>query len=238
VHLIEGSETVDDGVLGRASTDLVRRLVAVGIDGFGPLPSAARAAAKVRASTASEDDAIEALIWSATRSVAVGGFLTGLGGFVTVPVALPANVLGYYVVATRTVAGIAALRGYDLARADVRSAVMLAMVEADAQSLLTRFGVSGHGGVVTGLVSGQLSVPAQMVLDKGVGFQLLSRLGRSTLGRFGRGVPLAGGLVGAASDAWMLRRTARAAMTAFPEQPPQGRGSLDGAPHELDGGLP
>ncbi len=47
----------------------------------------------------------------------VGGFVTGLGGFVTMPVALPVNIAEFYVQATRMVGAIATLRGYDVQRA-------------------------------------------------------------------------------------------------------------------------
>lgn len=209
----------DGGRLSRAASELVRRLVDLGIDGRGPLPPAAGAAAAARRRHAGTEDAIDALLSGATRSVAVEGFVTGLGGFVTLPVALPANLLGFYVIATRTVAGIAALRGYDLSQPEVRSAVLLTLTADDAPSLLSKFGIGGSGGLVARLGRKQLSGPGLGVLNKAVGFQLLTRFGRSGLiSRLGRGVPFAGGLIGAGSDVVQLRRTARAARAAFPEQ--------------------
>ncbi|SDQ50962.1 EcsC family protein [Quadrisphaera sp. DSM 44207] len=216
---IQSPDHLDDGPLGRASTELVRRLVAAGIDGVGPLPPAARAAAAARARTGSTEEAVDALVASATKAAAVAGFATGVGGFVTLPVALPANVVGFYVVAARTAAGIAALRGYDLTRPEVRTAVLVSLVDADAQPLLTLLGLGTSAGLATRLLSTQLSEPALMVLDKGVAFQVVSKLGSTALSRLGRGLPLAGGLVGAASDAWMLHRTALAARADFPQRP-------------------
>ena len=208
----------DEGRLSRAASDLVRRLVDLGIDGAGPLPPAAQAAEAARRGSTGTESAIDALVSSATRSAAVGGFVTGLGGFVTLPVALPANLLGFYVIATRTVAGTAALRGYDLSDPQVRTAVLLSLTGTDAQTLLSRFGVGGTGGLVTRLARGQLSGPGLMVLNKAVGFQLVSRFGRSALARLGRGVPFAGGIIGGASDAVVLRRIARTAREAFPQK--------------------
>ena len=208
----------DDGRLSRTASDLVRRLVDLGIDGLGPLPPAAQAAEAALRGSSGAEAAIDDLVSSATRSAAVGGFVTGLGGFVTLPVALPANLLGFYVIATRTVAGTASLRGYDLSSPEVRTAVLLTLVGTDAKTLLSRFGVGGTGGLVTRLARGQLSGPGLMVLNKAVGFQLVSRFGRSALARLGRGVPLAGGIIGGVSDAVVLRRIARSAREAFPAQ--------------------
>ncbi|MBC3761757.1 EcsC family protein [Quadrisphaera oryzae] len=214
--LAKASDDADRGRLSQAATQLVRRLVDLGIDGAGPLAPAADAAAAARRKHSDVEDAIDALVSSSTRSAAVGGFVTGLGGFVTLPVALPANLLGYYVIATRTVAGTAALRGYDLSSEEVRSAVLLVLADEDGGALLTKFGLAGPGGLVTRLARKQLAGPGLAVLNKAIGFQLLSRLGRSSLSRLGRGLPLAGGLLGAGLDAYALRRTAKAARAAFP----------------------
>jgi hypothetical protein len=209
---------VDQNRLSRSASDLVRRLVDLGIDGLGPLPAAADAAASARRSHPATEAAIDSLVSTAQRSAAIGGFVTGLGGFVTLPVALPANLLGFYVIATRTVAGVAALRGYDLSRDEVRAAVLVTLTADDAPSVLSKFGIGGSGGLATRLARRQLSGPGLALLNKAVGFQLLSRIGRTSLARLGRGVPFAGGLIGAGSDVYQLRRIAKAARGAFPEQ--------------------
>lgn len=210
------ADAADESRLSQTATQLVRRLVDLGIDGAGPLSPAAEAAESVRRKHPDVEDAIGALVSGATRSAAVGGFVTGLGGFITLPVALPANLLGYYVIATRTVAGTAALRGYDLSSPEVRSAVLLVLADEDGGALLSKFGLAGPGGLVTRLARKQLAGPGLAVLNKAIGFQLLSRLGRSGLSRLGRGLPLAGGLLGAGLDVYALRRTVKGAKKAFP----------------------
>jgi hypothetical protein len=52
----------------------------------------------------------------------------------------------------------------------------------------------------------QLPAPALMVLNKGIGFQILSQTAKRNLSRLGRGVPLAGGVIGAGLDWWLLNR--------------------------------
>ena len=44
----------------------------------------------------------------------------------------------------------------------------------------------------------------------------LSTAGRSTLMRFGKGLPIAGGFVGAGLDTYLIRRIADAARREFP----------------------
>jgi hypothetical protein len=201
----------------QVAAQLVRRLVDSGIDGVGRLAPAREVAEAARTKARSTDDAVADVVRRHTRLVAASGFVTGLGGFVTMPVALPANVVGFYVVATRMVAAIAHLRGYDLSRDEVRSAVLLALVGADADDLLKKAGLSGAGGL-RGLALQRLPAPALMVVNKAIGFRLLAQVGKRGLARLGRSVPLAGGVLGAGFDAWWLRRIAKAAREEFPER--------------------
>jgi hypothetical protein len=194
----------------RLATSLVGRLVDVGIDGLGPLDPARVVADAALAETGSAEAAVDELVRSHTRLAAAGGFVTGLGGFVTLPVALPANVVGFYVVATRMVAGIAHLRGYDLARSQVRSAVLLALVGVDAEQVLARAGLRPLGGLRR-LARRGGPQPAGVRVYQAVAFRVLCQAGRTTRSRLGRGVPLAGGVIGAGLDAWLLRRIAAGA---------------------------
>ena len=200
--------------LERTATSLVTRLVDAGIDGVGPLDPAAQSAQAALARSGSADAAIDQIVSSHLKLAAAGGFVTGLGGFITLPVALPANVVGFYGIATRMVASIAHLRGYDLDRPEVRSAVLLTLVGADARSILAKSGVSPTGRIAD-LALQRLPGPALMVLNKGIGFNLLSQLGKKGLSRLGRGLPLVGGVIGGGLDFWLLRKIADGARREF-----------------------
>ena len=205
------------GGLEKAATSLVSRLIDAGIDGAGPLDPAASVAQKALLKHGDAERAIDELVSGHTKLAAANGFVTGLGGFITLPVALPANIAGFYGIATRMVAGIAHLRGYDVSREEVRSAVLLTLVGADSTSVLAKAGLSPTGRVA-GLALNKLPGPALMVLNKGIGFRLLSQVGRKSLGRLGRGVPLAGGVIGAGLDWWLLRKIADNARREFVQQ--------------------
>ena len=55
-----------------------------------------------------------------------------------------------------------------------------------------------------------------MIVNKAIGFRLLRSVGERTLSRFGRLVPVLGGLVGGALDWQMMRTIADAARREFP----------------------
>jgi hypothetical protein len=205
----------DDGPAVGAATKMVERLMDVGIDGRGRFSSAQKIADLAIAEHPERERAIDAIVRSHLLRGAAGGFVTGLGGFLTVSIALPANVLGFYLVATRMVAGIATTRGYDIRQPEVRSAILLALVGADSDDLLEKAGYAGSGRLAN-LAAQRLPGPALMALNKGVAFRLLNRLGRKSLTRFGRAVPLVGGVVGGGVDIFLLKRIADHARHEFP----------------------
>jgi hypothetical protein len=210
----------DGGRLSGAITGLVENLLDTGIDGKGPFDSAQKVADVKRAEKPTAEEAVDAVVRAHLKLAAAGGFVTGLGGFVTLPVALPANVLEFYIVATRMVAAIASLRGYDTKQPEIRSAVLLTLVGADADDLLKKAGVVATGRL-SNLAAQRLPGPALMVVNKAVGFRLLSTAGKKTLSRFGKGVPVIGGVIGAGLDGYLLKKIADHARHEFP---PRGTG--------------
>ncbi len=205
----------DSGPFSGAVTGLIENLLDMGIDGKGPFGSASKVADVKRAEKPDSEEAIDAVVRSHLKLAAAGGFVTGLGGFITLPVALPANVLEFYIVATRMVGAIASLRGYDIKQPEIRSAILLTLVGADADDLLSKAGVMTTGRL-SNLAAQRLPGPALMVVNKAVGFRLLSTAGKKTLTRFGKGVPVIGGVIGAGLDSYLLKRIADHARHEFP----------------------
>ena len=137
-----GSSAATTGVVGR----LVQVLLDAGIDGLGPAEVGARARRRWRVATpARTEGAVKKIVRSHVVKGGVGGFVTSVGGFVTMPVALPANVVEFYVGATRMVAAIATLRGYDVDDPQVRTAVLLTLVGSEADEVLAKAGLTGGG---------------------------------------------------------------------------------------------
>jgi hypothetical protein len=200
-----------------AATRLVERLLDVGIDGKGPFHSAHRIADEALAQAGGNaNEAIRIVQREHRRLGAVGGFVTGLGGFFTMPVALPANILEFYLLGTRLTAATARIRGYDIDQPEIRSAVLLTLAGADSDDLLKKAGVFAAGGRMTSIALQRLPAPALMVLNKAIAFRLLGRLGQGIIAKLGRGVPIVGGLVGGGVDVYMLGKIAEQAMREFP----------------------
>ncbi len=205
-----------DSKVAAAATGLVQRLLDVGVDGKGTFDSARQIAATALGRSRDPEKAIDDIVAEHTKLAAAGGFVTGLGGFITLPVALPANVVGFYILSTRMVAAIAKVRGYDIDSPSVRSAILLGLVGADAGDVLRKAGVATGGGRLAALATQRLPGPVLMAVNKGVGFRMVTQLGKKTFAKLGRGIPLAGGVLGAGLDAFMIRRIADHVRQEFP----------------------
>jgi hypothetical protein len=132
-------------------------------------------------SGAGGDDA-EAAIRRIVRESVLGagstGFVTGLGGFITMPVALPANVAGNLVINARMVGTIAYLRGYSLEDPFVRSMLMLVVAGSSAQSALSALGLK-VGEQFTKKAIAKVSMDTINAINKKVGFYLSRSAARS-----------------------------------------------------------
>lgn len=198
---------------------LIQMLLNLGLDGKGPLSSSTELAAKARGNSTGPEASIN---WVVRRSLVgggIGGFATGIGGFVTMPVSLPVNVLEFYVQATRMVGAIATLRGYDVHDQQIRTAVLLTLVGSNAEDVLKKAGMSTGTGRVAGIALRNMPPAALMVVNKAIGFRLLRGVGEKALSRLGRGVPVVGGFIGAGIDGYMMKKIADHAKTEFPPRP-------------------
>lgn len=220
---LEQAQEQESGLIGETAVGLVQGLLDSGIDGRGPFDGAEEVARNALQSEGSVDRAIDKVISQHTRLAAAEGFVTGLGGFLLLPVALPANVAGFYLLATRMAASVAHLRGYDLRDPQIRSAVLLSLVGSDGEDLLKKAGVVAPASAMTNFATQRLPGPALMVVNKAVGFRLLTQVGKRSLTRLGKAIPFAGGVIGAGLDGMLMRSVAKQARAEFPARAVEAR---------------
>jgi hypothetical protein len=202
----------DEGAVAK----FVQVMLDAGIDGLGPLKSAQEMADAARRKSRSDETAVSRVARAHVTRGSVGGFVTSAGGFLLMPVALPVNVVEFYVQATRMVASIAWLRGYDVADPQVRTAVLLTLVGSEAEEVLDRAGLTKGPGKMVGFATQGLPPAALLMLNKAIAFKILRGVGERAFARLGRAIPLAGGVLGGGIDGWMMKRIADHAMNEFP----------------------
>lgn len=190
----------------------------IGLDGKLSYSSAAEVAKKAQRGTARNrpDKAIRRIVRHHRRGVTAGGFVTGLGGFLTLPILLPTNVVEFYVQATRMVGAIAAVRGYDLEDEEVRVRVLASLLGEESGDVLKNIGLGPIAGVAARGAAKRLPMSPQSQVAEAIGGRLLRRFGLRSVRLFGKAVPGLGAVIGASSDRSQLNRIAKAAQKSFP----------------------
>jgi hypothetical protein len=194
------------------TANFVQEALQRAINGAGPLPGAAKAADKLlEEQNGNVDAAIHELIENHVRYAGVQGFATNIGGLVTAALTIPANITGLAVLQCRMIAGIAHLRGYDLADPRVRNAILACMLGEDTVNSLVK--------------KKKIPAPPMAIatapthdphLDKVMAAEVTSELVTKVAGKrvattVGRRVPVVGGLIGAGADGfatWQIGRYA------------------------------
>ncbi|ROR89217.1 EcsC family protein [Nocardioides aurantiacus] len=180
------------------------------IRGAGPLDGAAMAAEKaLDAHRDDPDGAVSQLIEDHVRLAGAQGFVTNIGGLVTMTVAVPANIAGLALVQCRLVAAVAHLRGYDLADPRTRNAVLATLVgEEKLLSLVTQRKLPG---TPMALATAPVHDPhLDVLVANEVASELMTRVaGKRLASTVGRRVPVVGGLVGAGTDGYATWRIGR-----------------------------
>ena len=207
----------DDVAAGRLATYLLD----AGLGGFGPLSAAPVLASEYRADAryASDDRRVAALIrWESAKNFTTG-FLTGLGGVVTFPVAIPAALGASWLLQARLAGAIACLYGHALEDERVRTKVLLSLAGDVAREAMQGLGLD-LGDTLTQRAVDQIPGRLLVEVNKRIGARLLAQVGGRIVLRFPRAVPVLGGVVGGGLDAVVCRQVGSTARRLF--RPPSG----------------
>jgi hypothetical protein len=188
------------------------------VDGVGPFRGAVEVANEHLAQHSDPEAAVSAVIRTHERLAGASGFVTGLGGLAALPVTLPAGVSGLYLTSARMTAAIAHLRGYDVATEEVRSAVVMSLVGTTGAEVVKKGGVRAANRFLAAAVR-RMSAGPLLVLNRAVGFRLVTKGGTTGVVNLAKVVPVVGGPVSAAVDVAACRAIARYAKSIFPPRP-------------------
>jgi hypothetical protein len=119
----------------RDANRLVERLLRYGLGGHGSLEGSRALAGKYASNPrfADDDARVRALIRSHTLMNFGTGFVTGLGGLITLPVAIPAAMTASWVIHTRLSGAIATLHGHDIDDDRVQTFVLITLLGDSGQ---------------------------------------------------------------------------------------------------------
>ncbi len=188
------------------------------VAGLPGLDGAEELAAGHRLRRATADAAIAALIREQTGKAGLAGFVTGCGGFVAWPIAMPANLAGTLYIQLRLIAAIAHLRGHDIRSQAVRTMVLACLSGSKAADTLKDAGIR-LGTRVTRDAIGWAAPAVFNKIHHATGFHMAATAGAAAVGKLGRFVPVVGGVVAGGFDAAMTQLIGRTADRVFSVRP-------------------
>ena len=205
----------DSGSSRRKAQDLVQWILDQALDGIGPLPSASDLAHDYKGQPYANDaERVQALIRWAVAKNAGTGFVTGLGGVLTLPVTIPGSLAASLAIQAPMVAAIAEIYRHDFKDDRVRTAILLCTIGTAMEDVAKQAGVTLGGKAAMEVLK---KVPGKVLIDinKRVGFRLLTKFGERGVLNLAKLVPLVGGAVGGTFDGATCYLVGQAADRAF-----------------------
>lgn len=160
------------------------------------------------------DKAIDKLIQNQLSKNTFNGFVTSFGGFITMPVTLPANVTSVLYVQMRMVAAIAIIRGYDLNDDEVQTFVYGCMVKKAMTDVLKQGGVQVANKVSLNVIN---KIPGKTLtaINQKIGYRFITKAGTKGTINLTKAVPVVGAGVGGAIDYVTTKAIANRAKKVF-----------------------
>jgi len=157
---------------------------------------------------------VESLVrWQNTKC-ATSGFITGLGGILTLPIAIPANVASTLYIQIRMILAIAHLGGYDIRDDKVKSLVYMALVGNEAKEILKDIAIQVGKQMARQMIR-NISKDTIIKINQKVAFRLVTKFGEKGVINLGKTVPLVGGIIGGTADAIYSNIVGNAAIRIF-----------------------
>ena len=165
---------------------------------------------------ATVEEAAKSLIGYQIVKCTTSGFIAGLGGLITLPVAIPANVSSVLYVQMRMVAALARMGGYDVSSDQVRTLVYVCLTGTAAADILKSSGVRLGEKLAAGMIK---KIPGETLkaINRKVGFRLVTKFGETGIINLGKLLPLVGGILGGGMDAITTQTIASNAYRLFIE---------------------
>lgn len=142
--------------------------------------------------------AIDKLVSCQRRKCATTGFVTGLGGLVSIPVTLPADLYSSLVIQVNMIVAIAVIRGYDVHSEEVKTLVFLCIVGNSIGDVLKQAGIKAVTDYTAKTIIPKLTMIVSQRIAAKVGSRLVVKASTKGLSSAAKMIPFLGGLIGGA----------------------------------------
>ena len=146
-----------------------------------------------------KEEACKTMLRNQIIKCTTSGFVTGFGGLITLPVAIPANLSSVLYVQMRMVACTAYIAGYDLQSDQTQTFIYACLAGVAVSELIKHAGIKFGLKVTEGLIK---KIPGKVItkINQKVGFRFVTKFGSKGLVNLGKMVPGVGAVIGGGLD--------------------------------------
>lgn len=142
------------------------------------------------------------------------GFITGFGGFITLPITIPANLSSVLYVQMRMIACTAYMAGFDLKSDQVKTFVYACLAGVSVNEVVKQTGVKVGVKMATSAIS-KIPGKALVKINQKVGFRFMTKFGTKGVINLGKMVPGVGAVIGGGLDFTETKTIAKRAYAWF-----------------------
>lgn len=143
-------------------------------------------------------NAKEFIRWQIAKCTTTG-FVTGLGGIITIPVTLPADLVTVWYVQLRMIATLAIMGGFDPTEDCVRTLAYVCLTGSSANKIIKEAGIQFANKAAMAAIK---KIPGKVLtsINQKVGFRFVTKFGTKGVVNLGKCVPIVGGAVSGGFD--------------------------------------
>ena len=146
-----------------------------------------------------KEEACKAMIRNQITKCATSGFITGFGGFITMPVTLPANITSVIYVQMRMIACTSYMAGFDLDSDQTQTFVYACLAGVAVNNVIKQAGIKFGVKFANGLIK---KIPGKVLtkINQKVGFRFVTKFGTKGVVNLGKLIPGVGAVIGGGLD--------------------------------------
>ena len=146
-----------------------------------------------------KEEACKAMIRNQITKCATSGFITGFGGFITMPVTLPANITSVIYVQMRMIACTSYMAGFDLDSDQTQTLVYACLAGVAVNNVMKQASIKFGVKFANGLIK---KIPGKVLIkiNQKVGFRFVTKFGTKGIINLGKLIPGVGAVIGGGLD--------------------------------------
>jgi hypothetical protein len=157
---------------------------------------------------------IDALVSLELKKNFTSGFLTSLGGIISLPVAIPASLGINWVLQTRMVAAMAYIGGFDIEEPQVRMTIALCLLGKKGKDILSK-DIEEVKDMIRNNSFSRLPKKTLLLVNQTIATRLMQAAATKGFTRLSKAIPVMGGVVGGILDYQSCKDTSQFAKEMF-----------------------